>query len=230
MQKIEKSGGRKYAVIPEEIYEALKNQHKTQEQTESPEFAKAKELDNEIDNVLAAKSIPQDQRVNLYSNLASQFMDARERAAEIKSAEPFVSIATPSPTYMEAQKQPAELNLFDNISNARRRQEAEAIVEEIEGHPNVIDWDNTTQELIVHGVRQRGTNLGDILNHITKPNPSKNEELKPRGLYNFLEAYGEMGGNPDLVANNQLKNVVRGGALEDREGRGMNNVIQWETL
>jgi hypothetical protein len=223
MQKIEKSGGRKYAVIPEEIYEALQNQNKTQEQTESPEFAKVKELDNEIHSVLASKTLPQDQRANLYSNLASQFMDARERAAEIKSPEPFVSIVPQSPAYVEEAENQPELNLFGNISNARRRQEAEAIVEEIEGHPNVIDWDNATQELIVHGVRQRGTNFGDILNHVTKPNPSKNEELKPKGLYNFLEAYGEMGGNPDLVANNQLKNVVRG-------ARGIHNVIQWEAL
>jgi len=74
--------GKKYAVISEELYKTLRNMNQQVEQTQSPMFQKIKMLDGQIKNILSSKVLAPGQKAKLYSQIASRYIDLRNKAPE----------------------------------------------------------------------------------------------------------------------------------------------------
>ena len=74
--------GKKYALVEQEAYKALKNANRRTELTESPEFAKVKSLDEKIEDVLSNKNLPDAKKAQLYAEALGSFMEVKSRAPE----------------------------------------------------------------------------------------------------------------------------------------------------
>ena len=82
-QILSKSNGRKYAVISEQLYKSLRDINQRTEQTQSPEFKRVKDLDEEIHEILADKSLSIEKKAKIYSQIAGKYLAYREKAPEI---------------------------------------------------------------------------------------------------------------------------------------------------
>ena len=82
---------RKFALLTDQMYKALKDGERAKQLTESTEFQTARTLDGEIEKLLANKSLPAVVKAQKYAQLVKQFQAFRSRAPEIqKEPEPLL--------------------------------------------------------------------------------------------------------------------------------------------
>jgi len=241
-------GGTKYALLTEQMYKTLKNMNQNVEQTQSEEFARAKRLENKIQEVLADKSLSPADKARLYSLAASEFVDVRKRAPETQMFTTEQEIAPPPPPApLPPAPEPVEQgedvifdrgdNIFDQGEPPQvqqemyeqlmempksRRDKAKVILQEIEEEGNIVDFDPFTDEIIIGGVPMENSNFFKMLDHVTNPKPPKSKAKKLEGTSRFLKALGRAGVDPNLIPNNILRHFVEQGRQE-----GMGVVNKW---
>ena len=76
------NNGKKYTLLTEELYKNLKRSNASAEQLQSPEFAKVKNLDEKIENILSSTNLPDSMKARMYSEAAAEYFDLRQRAPE----------------------------------------------------------------------------------------------------------------------------------------------------
>ncbi|MCP4393482.1 MAG: hypothetical protein GY804_04340 [Alphaproteobacteria bacterium] len=92
-QSIKDGKGRKYALLPQELYKSLKTSNQNAAETETPMFSKVKLLDDQIRDILENNQMPVAKKARLYSQTAAEYLDFRQRAKETRQThiQPIVS-------------------------------------------------------------------------------------------------------------------------------------------
>ena len=116
------------------------------------------------------------------------------------------------------------------MTSEDRKEKAMKILEKINEHPELISWDPDSEEVSFFGTKKDATtNIGEILDFITKGNPSKTHI--PAGASRFFEAMRRAGLDPTLIPNKDLKKLVEP-SVSQMKGLGLitKNTIQWKKL
>ena len=108
-QKINNGKGRKYALLTEDMYNNLKDINQRARLMESSELRKTQSLDEKIQNVLQNKTMPEDKKALLYSNLISSYLNYRNRAPETMLQPHQVEQEQQQPIQPQVEPQPQEL-------------------------------------------------------------------------------------------------------------------------
>ena len=215
------------------------------EQTESPEFAKIKRLDEKIGDILKNRTLPEAEKAKLYSMAASEYLDLRRRAPETAavSLSPAGEIAQPvvvaeaaaqaEPEEEEAAAQASESEEEEEAAgpvlakvHSRLAEKAQNILAAIKGKEDVIGWSPHDNAIVVNGNKIKGTDIGEILNFVTKQKPPEDLAQRPKGVGMFLEALGKANINPGLIPNKTLQNILK--RVEPSQvGQG---VQRWESF
>jgi len=95
--------GKKYAIISEELYKTLRNMNQQTEQRQSPLFQKIKLLDDQIKKILTSKTLTAGQKAKMYSQIASQYIDLRNKAPETSRTE-YQALTSTHPPHMLAEE------------------------------------------------------------------------------------------------------------------------------
>lgn len=106
-QKVE-SKGHKYALISEELYKNLRKANQKTDLTESPEFLKMRNLDEEISQILENKYLPDSMKAQMYSQAVAAFGEFRQRAPETRKEKEkeTISVSQVKTEPMEPEIQP----------------------------------------------------------------------------------------------------------------------------
>ncbi len=130
--------------------------------------------------------------------------------------------------FADAMRQPPVSPTLDMIGS--RKGKAEEILDQItNSDPKIIDWDPNTNNIKLNGKVMPQTDISQILDYITKTNPSKQAKKIPNGIGPFLEAVGRANINAsNLIPNTTLKEIVFDGAAGKQSyGTGAKHVLQW---
>lgn len=275
--------GRKYALLTEEMYRTLKNLNQRSEQTESPEFVKVKQLDDQIKKILDDTSIGVNEKARLYSQIAAKYISFRSRAPETAQRQPVhfavatrdmeiqppqqeqqqdqimqqevepreeempeeeeevfqvapedeppMAIASEKPQLPSSSRVPSissqAKDILRGIENETRKDKAEEILKVMIKNRKLISYNPNTEELDLKGINVPGTDISEILDYVTKNNPSKTN--KPPGVGRFLQALGEAKADPKLVPNTDLWNLVSSvpGSVSIY-GKGKKPILHWQ--
>lgn len=208
--------GTKFALLSDHMYQLLKDAKQEKSLTESSEMTHAKKLDDSVQDILQDRTLSQNDRAKMYSNIASDFLQARSSVKK----HPLDPIVPEDPVI---QHQPA-IQPKLNDPQAMQRQRIERILLSLRGQERHLDW-TPTNTILVNGKEVEGTDIEELMKYVTLTRPPVNK--KPHGLTSFLRALNKSNVPAKLVPNKKLQQEV---AVVGR-GRKIENVIkQWVLL
>ena len=247
---------KKYALLADELYQNLRSSNQRMEQLQSPEFSKVLNLDQKVQQILENKHLPDFMKARMYSELASEYLDAREKAPEINAVQG--SLMAPVPPVIEQSKsledeepktepifQPAPLAIAapikkksqlpisraaeqrQKIVKAQERQAKENILSALKGKEHILDYDRETKQMKIHGFPFPQSDFFKILEYVSKSRPTG---TAPKGAAQFLEVWKQSKMDPDLIRNKSLRQIK-----PFKITRGLGHVVKqkikkWQTF
>ena len=243
---------KKYALLANELYENLRTANQRVEQLQSPEFSKVLSLDEQVKQILENSHLPDFMKARMYSELASQYIDAREKAPEINAAQPpLTTILSPMKTpaveennaIFEKAIQPAPSAIAhpiqkrshlpvsrvtgqrQKIVKAQDRQAKENILNALKGKEHILDYDQQTKAMKIHGYQFPQSDFFKILEYVSKARPTG---TAPKGTAQFLETFKQANMDMELIRNKSLRQlkpfkIIRGKGLAVQQ-----KIKKWE--
>ena len=210
-----------------------KNLNQNASHTESPEFTKAKKLDQEILDILHNKNLTEPEKALLYSQAAAQFKDLRGKAPETKEvlpetlsvpvqevaqAEPPLAVQVAPANQVQLAEEPRPTAVDTAPPKQNRSTRARLILRQIKEKPHILREDISTGEVILNNRRLPNSDFAEILHNISSVKPNVQARNKPY-ITNILKALGKAGVSPFLIGNNLYRKTVLA-ASQSQEGRG----------
>ena len=238
---------KKYALLANELYENLRTANQRVEQLQSPEFSKVLSLDEQVKQILENSHLPDFMKARMYSELASQYIDAREKAPEIIAAQaPLTTILSPTKTpvvegntedknaIFEKALQPSAIagpiqkrsqlpisratEQRQKIVKAQDRQAKENILTALKGKEHILDYDQQTKAMKIHGYQFPQSDFFKILEYVSKARPTG---TAPKGTAQFLETFKQANMDMGLIRNKSLRHLK-----PFKITRGLGRVVQ----
>lgn len=249
------SGGRKYALISDELLKQLKRTNKVSEQLDTPQLTKTLKLDEKIEQVLSDRSLPDYTKASIYANILNEFFDSRKQTPEIqKSREKTVegpsvlksteAVSTPAiPAAIQQQEnevvEQGESDEDPVIIQTKSQQEHEKRMEDFieyieRNQPKLnISYSPESGELMIDKKRVPDSNFFEIIQFLTmKRVPSQ----APTGAGMVLEELSKRADfNRDaIIPNRKLKDLMdKFIKTRQQHGKGRksrNVIIKWTKL
>lgn len=131
---INNGGLKKFALLSEEAYKALRNTNQATKQIQSAEFRHIKTLDEEIRRILQNKSLDDGRKIRLYATILNKYLTARSKAPEIVGRKRSIEYKSPS-IILSQQQQPIvkkEKNMQKEEENPAGDEEEEEELDNME--------------------------------------------------------------------------------------------------
>ena len=237
MTKIEARNGKKYVLLSEQLYKALKNYNENVDQFEKPVLKKVKTLNQDISDLLYDESINDETKAQKMGQLSKEFLEMREKAITkeeedidefekdaFKSAIdniPSAIVEDPHPPQQETRGKTTPPIDLSHIPTEKRREKAEDILNVLKRQDaKIFSWSPENQELIIRGHPIKDSNIFTFLDYITKNSPNLSSAAAPLGVGRALEVMGATKMlNPKMIPNKYLRElVVRGEKSQIGEG------------
>lgn len=163
--------------------------------------------------------------------LAEEEAAAAARAkAEEEEARLYDTENIENPIVASASAAPSPIKFDKMITNKERLDNAREIFDEIKRNPDkfVMDFDPETRAMSFFGHRRPLTSVDEILNYVTK---KRLPEIKPHGVMQFLESYGQGNFPLHLIRNKKLRAIAQAASQVSGKGRvkkrKMVKTIKW---
>ena len=152
-------------MVPQDTYSSLLSQQK---QTYSPAIGQLSNLDQELQSVLSNPNLSTDEKYHQYQNVFGRYQNIRHQQFYPKpaAAQPIQPPVDATPFLLPVQ----ESNLINGLPKQTRRK-GQLLLGHLKHNKDKFQWMDSG-ELVINGHPIPGSNLTDLVHHVTRTRPT----------------------------------------------------------
>ena len=154
----------KMVMVPQDTYSGLLAQQK---QTYSPAIGQLSNLDQELQNVLSNPNLSTDEKYHHYQNVFGRYQNLKHQQFYHKPATNPVQPAVDTTPYLLPVQEP---HLIHGLPKQTRRK-GQLLLEHLKRNKDHFQWMDSG-ELVMNGHPIPGSNLTDLVHHVTRTRPT----------------------------------------------------------
>jgi hypothetical protein len=157
----------KMVMVPQDTYSSLMSQQK---QLYSPVVQQMSNLDQELQAILSNPNLPTDLKYNQYKNVFNRYQQLRQQQFQPTTkvvASTDIQTGEDLPTYVLPLE---ERQLIDSLPKTVRRK-GKILLDHLKERKNNFSW-LSSGELVVDGQPIEGSNITDLVHHVTRRRPT----------------------------------------------------------